>query len=54
MTEKLTTDKPSFVEVGHMLPAALSDAELQSHRGDGAGVFDLVGHQLGPAHTEIR
>jgi biotin carboxylase len=54
VTEKLTTDKPSFVEVGHLLPAALPDAELKAIEETVLGFLDLVGHQLGPAHTEIR
>lgn len=54
ITEKITTELPRFIELGHQVPSRLAAAmrarveELVIH------FLDLVGQQTGPAHTEIR
>ncbi|WP_223874750.1 ATP-grasp domain-containing protein [Salinispora oceanensis] len=54
ITEKLTTEVPRFIELGHQVPARLGEAAWE-------GIVDLVtrflnviGQRTGPAHTEIR
>jgi biotin carboxylase len=53
VTEKITTGPPNFVEIGHQLPAPLTGARQQA-ASMALEFLALVGHELGPAHTEIR
>jgi biotin carboxylase len=54
ITEKLTTGAPNFVETGHQMPARLSRAMHECIRETVCAFLDLIGQEVGPAHTEIR
>lgn len=54
MTEKRTSGPPHFIEIGHCVPARVSDvlrSKIEAMVGD---LLDLVGHRAGPGHTELR
>ncbi len=52
ITEKFVG--PSFVEVGHLVPARVSPAEAAELRRAALALLDAVGLRDGAAHTEIR
>ena len=54
ITEKITTEKPRFVETGHQAPARLPEAQAATIRVEVSKFLDAIGHELGPAHTELR
>lgn len=54
ITEKLTTGDPSYVEIGHQLPANLS-AQCQEEIKKFIIIFlNKIKHMTGPVHSEIR
>jgi biotin carboxylase len=54
ITEKVTTDPPRFVELGHQVPARLGDDARRQIEDLVIRFLDLIGQTTGPAHTEIR
>jgi biotin carboxylase len=54
ITEKLTTELPRFVELGHQVPARLDPAVRAQVESLILDFLDLIGQTTGPAHTEIR
>lgn len=54
ITEKITTDSPHFIELGHQVPARLSSTEWAQVSAQVIELLDLVNQRTGPAHTEIR
>ncbi|HWI65922.1 MAG TPA: ATP-grasp domain-containing protein [Symbiobacteriaceae bacterium] len=54
ITEKATTGHPHFVETGHRMPAPLPDYTRQAIAEYIESFLQLIGHQVGPSHTEIR
>lgn len=54
ITEKLTAGFPGFVELGHQVPARLSEREWKETAGLIATFLDLIGQKTGPVHSEIR
>jgi hypothetical protein len=52
VTDKLTL--PNFVEVGHSMPAELSDAERDAVVRLVTQLLDTVGLRDGPSHTELK
>lgn len=53
VTDKITTGAPHFVETGHNMPSALSDATQDAIKSLTARFLSSIGHVLGPSHTEI-
>lgn len=53
VTAKLTSGAPSFIEVGHHLPAPIDEATRKLLDETVLGLLDAIGHRWGPAHTEI-
>jgi biotin carboxylase len=53
ITEKLTSGPPSFIEIGHQLPARLSEEETAEVKRVVEELLRAVGHEWGPAHTEL-
>ncbi|HEV2376045.1 MAG TPA: ATP-grasp domain-containing protein [Streptosporangiaceae bacterium] len=53
ITEKTTTGPPSFVEVQHTVPAQLPGGQHTAVADLVTAMLDSVGHQMGPAHTEV-
>ncbi|HEX3784110.1 MAG TPA: ATP-grasp domain-containing protein [Pseudonocardiaceae bacterium] len=47
------SDPQSFVEIGHVMPAPLSDAQRSAIVRCAVDVLDAVGLTYGPSHTEI-
>lgn len=54
VTEKLTTGAPNFIELGHVVPAPRSSAELTEVGAAAVKVLDAIGHRNGPCHSEFR
>jgi biotin carboxylase len=54
ITEKVTTGKPGFVELGHQMPAPLPELDAERVRRGVLAFLDRIGHREGPVHTEIR
>lgn len=54
ITEKVTTQLPRFVELGHQVPARLDDDTRGRITDLVLRFLDLIGQTTGPAHTEIR
>jgi biotin carboxylase len=54
ITEKVTTEIPRFVELGHQMPAGLDEATTQQVHDLVIRFLTLIGQTTGPAHTEIR
>jgi glycine/serine hydroxymethyltransferase/biotin carboxylase len=54
ITEKFTTGPPHFIETGHRFPAELPAPVAERIRRAVEGLLLSVGHEVGPAHTEIR
>lgn len=54
ITDKLVTDGPGFVELGHAVPAALRPGELAAVRRLTADVHRAYGIGVGAAHIELR
>ncbi|WP_105169041.1 ATP-grasp domain-containing protein [Pseudoalteromonas sp. T1lg23B] len=54
ITEKLTTQGPYFVEMGHNQPASLSSADTERVVQAITRLLDTLGHQTGPCHSEIK
>lgn len=54
ITEKLTTEFPHFIELGHYSPARLTPEIQQKIHQVIIRFLDIIQHQNGPAHTEIK
>ncbi|POZ62054.1 ATP-grasp domain-containing protein [Chromobacterium alticapitis] len=54
ITEKITTELPTFVELGHQVPARLAPADKAAIESLVLGFLEVVGQRTAPAHTEIR
>jgi cysteine synthase/biotin carboxylase len=54
ITAKRLGPLPSFVEMGHVFPAALPDRLTQRITRTVTAALDAVGYAWGPAHTEVR
>jgi biotin carboxylase len=54
ITEKVTTELPRFIELGHQLPARLPTEARDEITELVTRLLVLVGQRTGPAHTEIR
>jgi biotin carboxylase len=54
ITEKLTTELPRFIEVGHRAPAKLAADEWDAISTLVTALLDLVEQRTAPAHTELR
>ncbi|MFY1583646.1 ATP-grasp domain-containing protein [Micromonospora sp. WMMD734] len=54
ITEKVTTELPRFIEVGHQAPARLAPAVREQVVELVTALLTLIGQRTGPAHTEIR
>jgi biotin carboxylase len=54
ITEKLTTEYPHFIELGHCSPALLDELLQQKIQELIIRFLNLIQHQNGPAHTEIK
>jgi biotin carboxylase len=54
VTEKLTTNAPHFIELGHQMPARLSPDVRRQVVDTVTRLLEVVGQQTAPAHTEIR
>lgn len=54
MTLKETTGAPNFIETAHRQPAGVSAADEEAIRACVTRLLDLIGHELGPSHTELR
>lgn len=54
ITEKVTTELPRFIEVGHQAPARLAEPVREQVVELVTALLDLIGQRTGPAHTEIR
>ncbi|WP_454784789.1 ATP-grasp domain-containing protein [Legionella sp. WA2024007413] len=54
ITKKLTTEFPHFIELGHYSPARLTPEIQQKIQQIILRFLDIIQHQNGPAHTEIK
>jgi biotin carboxylase len=54
ITEKVTTQEPHFVEIGHCLPARASEDDAATIKAFINALLKGVGHEIGPTHTEIK
>ncbi|MGW4893241.1 ATP-grasp domain-containing protein [Kitasatospora sp. NPDC004240] len=54
ITDKSLGGAPSFVETGHMFPAALGPADARAAAGTAVAALDALGLDQVVAHTEIR
>jgi len=54
ITEKVTTELPRFVELGHQVPARLDNDTCSQIENLVIRFLELIGQTTGPAHTEIR
>lgn len=52
ITEKFKAEG-SFVEIGHLVPARLSEEQFQQMCAYAARLLDAIGMQDGPSHTEV-
>lgn len=53
VTAKHTTGPPHFVEIGHDIPAGLTDAQRRAAETAALQALNAVGHMWGPCHTEL-
>lgn len=54
ITEKVTTGAPHFVEVGHLVPARLSEADVENITTTVKRCLDVLGINQGSCHTEVK
>jgi biotin carboxylase len=54
ITEKITTGEPHFIEIGHQQPAPLFHDQVKQIEEMIIRFLNLIGHSIGPSHTEIR
>lgn len=54
ITEKLTTDFPRFVELGHQVPARLGRSEWTEIAELIVTFLDLIDQKVGPVHSEVK
>ncbi|WP_021016029.1 ATP-grasp domain-containing protein [Prodigiosinella confusarubida] len=54
ITRKYTTGTPHYVETGHDFPASLPPEDEQRIHDAVKWLLDALGHQWGPAHTEVK
>jgi biotin carboxylase len=53
LTQKFTTGSPHFVEIGHVQPATVTDAERTAIEARVVAALTAIGHEVGPSHTEL-
>ncbi len=53
-TEKFTTGPPNFVELGHIVPAPISEGLKKEITEVVTAMLDALGLELGPSHTEFK
>jgi biotin carboxylase len=54
LAKKLTTGPPHFVELGHQVPARISEKVTAAAARTVFQLLDLIGQRHGPAHTEFK
>ncbi|WP_169811825.1 ATP-grasp domain-containing protein [Nocardia sienata] len=54
ITDKLVTDGPHFVELGHCVPSSLPEPALEAVGSFAAAVHEAFGIRVGAAHMELR
>lgn len=54
VTDKLVTDGPHFVELGHCVPSSLPELALEAVGSFAAAVHEAFGIRVGAAHLELR
>ena len=54
ITDKMVTDLPFFVELGHTEPSRLSSSEQEDIKRVAESAIRAIGMQNGPNHTEIK
>ena len=54
VTEKATTGHPHFIETGHRMPTPLPPVTREQVARYIDDFLRLIGHEVGPSHTEIR
>ncbi|AST06913.1 ATP-dependent carboxylate-amine ligase [Anoxybacillus flavithermus] len=54
ITEKQTTDKPHFIETGHMVPARLEQEKVKRIEQVVIKALQLLNVQYGPGHIEVK
>ena len=54
ITDKITTEEPHFVEMGHTQPSCLPDATLEAIRKVTIAACKAIGIDKGPAHVEMK
>lgn len=54
ITDKITTEAPHFVEMGHTQPSRLSEDTQEAIRRVAADACKAIGIDKGPAHVEMR
>jgi biotin carboxylase len=53
VTEKLTTGAPHFVEIGHVIPARISETTAAVIGTEALRAVTAIGHHTGPCHVEL-
>ena len=53
VTEKYTSGRPYFVEIGHVTPPHISDSDLIEIKNSVISVLDILEINHGPTHTEV-
>lgn len=54
ITEKITTGRPHFIELGHCQPARLDHELRHVVEATVVKLLDLLHHHTGPSHTEVK
>lgn len=54
ITDKIVTDEPFFVELGHTEPSRLSDNVQNDIKNVAVKAIEAIGIKNGPSHTEIK
>ncbi|MBV9791151.1 MAG: ATP-grasp domain-containing protein, partial [Chloroflexi bacterium] len=54
ITQKHVSKPPFFVELGHVFPADLSEADARQIEETTRAALELLGNRNGPIHTEIK
>ncbi|MCS2610674.1 lyase family protein [Halomonas dongshanensis] len=54
VTRKFVTKPPHFLEIAHVLPLDLDEANHQKVAETAIQALDAVGYKFGPAHTELK
>ena len=54
ITEKFTTGSPHFIEMGHLEPARVTDAEAEDIKCVVEKALDSLGVKMGASHSEVK